>query len=91
MNRKDLPERWALKINQYLKLKGSKYESLSAGDFHSNKTIEIEFEDGSFAQFKYPLVIEAPEWEEIGVMTEHWGYFLFHQDTITYKLKPINQ
>lgn len=87
MNRKDLPERWKNKIKEYLKAKGSKYDTLSVSDFATNKIVEIKFEDGSFASFKYPLIIEAPEFEEVGIMTEHCGYFIFHKEAIEYKLK----
>jgi len=87
MNCKDLPERWKSKIKEYLKEKGSKYESLGANDFQSDKTVEIKFEDGSYASFKYPLIIEAQEFEEIGIMTEHCGYFIFHKEQIEYVLK----
>lgn len=87
MNRKDLPERWKNKIKEYLKATGSKYETLGASDFHMDKTIDIRFEDGSYASFKYPLIIEAPEFEEVGIMTEHCGYFIFHKEAIQYVLK----
>lgn len=87
MNRQDLPERWKLKIKEYLTSKGSKYDTLSAGDFLLGKVVEIEFEDGSFAKLNNPLIIEAPEFQEVGIMTEHCGYFIFHQESITYNLK----
>lgn len=87
MKRKDLPERWKNKIKEYLKEKGSKYDTLGAGDFQIDKTVEVKFEDGSFASFKYPLIIEAPEFEEVGIMTEHCGYFIFHTESIQYVLK----
>ena len=87
MNSRDLPERWKMKIREYLKGKGSKYETLGANDFALDKIVQIKFEDGSFASFKYPLIIEAPELEEIGIMTEHCGYFIFHNETIQYELK----
>lgn len=66
--------------------KGSKYDALSASDF-SNKVVEISFEDGSFASFRYPLIIETPELNEIGILTEHCGYFIFHEEDIQYELK----
>ena len=86
MQHKDLPERWKNKIKEFLNTKGSKYDTLSASDF-SNKVVEISFEDGSFASFRYPLVIEAPELNEIGILTEHCGYFIFHEEAIQYELK----
>lgn len=87
MNRNDLPPRWKTKIQDYLKEKGSPYKTLSASDFIADKTIEIEFKDGSFARFHYPLVIEAPEFGEVGVMTEHCGYFIFNKEAMVYRIK----
>lgn len=74
MNYEDLPERWKNKIQAYLEGKGSKYERLGASDFLLDTTVEIKFEDGSFASFNYPLVIGAAEYDEVGVFTEHCGY-----------------
>ena len=79
MKHEDLPERWKLKIGSYLKSQGVKDRSrLSAGDFFMGMKLEIKFEDGSYAMFKYPLLIEAPEWNEVGVFTEHCGYHIFN-------------
>ena len=89
MNQRDLPDRWKQKIKDYLKSKGSKFDSLSVYDFQSGKIVEIKFEDGSFANFKYPLIIEAPEYEEVGILTEHCGYFIFNRDAISFELKNI--
>ncbi len=86
MNQNDLPERWKNKIKEYLKEKGSRYETISASDFQIDESVEIKFEDGSFASFKYPLIIEAPEFQEVGVMTEHCGYFIIHSEAIQFKL-----
>jgi hypothetical protein len=90
MNTGDIPSRWKIKIKEYLKSIGSEYESLGASDFPSDKEVEINFEDGSYAVFKYPLIIEAPEFEEVGIMTEHCGYFIFHEESITYKIRVAN-
>ncbi len=37
----------------------------------------MTFEDDSIASFKYAILIEAPELDEIGVFTEHRGYHIF--------------
>jgi hypothetical protein len=86
MQHKDLPERWKNKIKEFLSTKGSKYNTLNASDF-SNKVVEISFEDGSFASFRYPLIIKAPELNEIGILAEHCGNFIFHEEAIQYELK----
>jgi hypothetical protein len=79
MKHEDLPERWKLKIINYLKSNGEeKREKLNAYDFFPNRKIEIKFEDDSFAEFRYPLLINAPEFNEVGIFTEHCGYHIFN-------------
>ncbi|GAB2864380.1 hypothetical protein [Hymenobacter ruber] len=74
----DLPERWKLKLQEHLIAKGStKPEKLSASEFPSETTVSIRFEDGSHVEFKYASVIEASEFRELAVFTEHCGYHLF--------------
>lgn len=74
----DLPERWKLKLQEYLLAKGStKPEKLSASEFPSETTVSIQFEDDSRVEFKYAFTIEAPEFREVAVFTEHCGYHLF--------------
>ena len=78
MQSTDLPERWKLKLQEYLIAKGStKPEKLSASEFPSETTVSIRFEDDSRVEFKYAFVIEAPEFREVAVFTEHCVYHLF--------------
>lgn len=78
MKHEDLPERWKNKIIGYLKINGiTERDKLSAYDFFPNQILEIKFEDESFAEFRYPLLINAPEFNEVGVFTEHCGYHIF--------------
>lgn len=78
MQHEDLPQRWQQKILEYLELKGEGHETnLGAADFPANKTVRIKFHDDSFAEFRYTLVIEAPEFNEVGIFTEHCGYHIF--------------
>lgn len=79
MKHEDLPQRWKLKIREYLDSQGEKERShLNAHDLFPNRTIAIKFEDDSFAEFRYALVINAPEFQEVGVFTEHCGYHIFN-------------
>lgn len=79
MKHKDLPERWKLKIVDYLKSTDEEHRNqLNAYDFFPNRKVEIKFEDDSFAEFRYALVINAPEFNEVGVFTEHCGYHIFN-------------
>ena len=74
----DLPERWKLKLQEYLIATGStRPERLSASDFPLETTIIIRFEDDSHVEFRYAFIIEAPEFREVAVFTEHCGYHLF--------------
>ena len=78
MRSTDLPERWKLKLREYLITKGiTKPEKLSASEFPSETAVNIQFEDGSYVEFKYAFAIEAPEFREVAVFTEHCGYHVF--------------
>jgi len=78
MRSKDLPERWKLKLQEYLSAKGSTGSiGPSASDFPLETTVSIRFEDGSHIEFKYAFIIEAPDFREVAVFTEHCGYHLF--------------
>jgi len=87
MKQQELPERWKIKLSEYLVNQKSNYSSLSTHDFESNKKVVINSEDGSYAELKYPLIIEALEFNEVGIFTEHCGYYYFNLDSIKYKLK----
>jgi len=79
MKHEDLPERWKDKLKERFKNIGfDGQKRLSATDFNSMMIAKIKFEDDSFAEFRYPLVINAPEFDEVGVFTEHCGYHIFN-------------
>ena len=78
MKYEDLPQRWKFKIEEYLASKGIPNMSrFNAGSFPLNTIVKIKFEDGSFAEFRYAIVIEAREFNEVGLFTEHCGYHIF--------------
>ncbi|MCP4379728.1 MAG: hypothetical protein GY794_26605 [bacterium] len=78
MKHRDLPERWKQKIREYLRSQGVEdRDELNAYDFFTEQVVKIKFEDDSYAELYYPLVIEAPEFNEAGVFTEHCGYHIF--------------
>jgi hypothetical protein len=79
----DLPEKWKVKIAEYLKQKGIEDRIvLNATDFNTNEKTTLKFEDGSKAEFQYSFFIKAPEWNEIGVFTEHCGYHIFNLSAV---------
>ncbi|MDO7877421.1 hypothetical protein Q5H93_21955 [Hymenobacter sp. ASUV-10] len=78
MRHEDLPERWKLKLQEYLIAKGNtKYSKLGASNFVSDGIVRIRFEDDSYVEFNYAFAIEAPEFRQVAVFTEHCGYHLF--------------
>lgn len=78
MTPSDLPERWQAKLADWWKANNlDHHASLGAGAFSPASTVEIHFENGSQATFLYAFVIEAPEFGETAVFTEHCGYHLF--------------
>lgn len=77
MKYQDLPNRWKNKVAEYLKSIGEDRSKFGASDFPSSK-VTINFEDDSYAEFKYSLVIKAPELREVGIFTEHCGYHIFN-------------
>ena len=79
MKHQDLPERWKKKLTEYLRSKGREEKTtLDVYDFDQSRTIKIKFEDESYAEFRYALLIEAPELNEAGLFTEHCGYHIFN-------------
>ncbi len=81
MKHEDLPERWKQKIIEYLRSQGvDNRNELNAYDFFTEQVVKIKFEDDSYAEFIYPLLIEAPELNEAGVFTKHCGYHIFAMD-----------
>jgi len=77
MRYNDLPERWKAKLQQHVAITGGgEFRGLSASDF-SSSTVAITFEDDSKVEFMYAFIIEAPEFREVAVFTEHCGYHIF--------------
>ena len=77
MRHQDLPDRWKEKLAEYLRSNGRDKTTLDLYDFDQSQTIKIRFEDESCAEFRYALIINAPEFNETGLFTEHCGYHIF--------------
>lgn len=81
MQKTDLPQRWRERIEHFTDGRyGPDYKhrgSLGASDFPANSRVSVVFADGSEATFRYAFFIEAPEWDEVAVFTEHCGYHIF--------------
>jgi hypothetical protein len=78
MKMSDLPTRWKERVERWVQAQtGGTRSRLSAGDFPTGKVVHVQSSDGSAAQFRHALVIEAPELGEVGLFTEHCGYHIF--------------
>jgi len=66
-------------IKDYLSNKGESHRvKLNLSDFALNQSVKIDFEDESFAEFKYAFTLALPTLNEVGVFTEHCGYHIFN-------------
>ena len=78
MKNTDLPPRWRERVETWVRTQSAGQRTrLGSYDFSPRKTVHLEFPDGSSADFRYALVIEAPDIGEVGVFTEHCGYHIF--------------
>jgi len=74
----NLPERWVERLMIHLREKHGKERSgLSAADFSAKQTLKINFQDGSFAFFRYAFYLLDRELKEVAVFTEHCGYHIY--------------
>jgi len=78
MKHDDLPERWKAKVADWVERLGHSDDGrFSAMDFPCSHNVNLIFDDGSTACFRYAIAIEAPELCEVGVFTEHCGYHIY--------------
>ena len=62
-------------------------KGLLAYDFNADE-VEVVFDDGSSANFKYSFYVENPAKDLIAVFTEHCGYHLFRSSGVTVMTAP---
>ena len=90
MKNSDLPARWNDRIERWVRTRtDDKRNKLGASDFPAAKVADLQFPDGSTAQFRFAVVIEAPEIGEVGVFTEHCGYHIFPLVDTTLRMQDI--
>jgi hypothetical protein len=78
MNNSDLPLRWKERVERLVQERtGGTRSGFGASDFPVGKVVHLTFPDGSSADFRFGVVVEAPEINEVGVFTEHCGYHIF--------------
>jgi hypothetical protein len=76
MRHDDLPERWAKKLEAYLREQGSERGRLSATDFSVNQSLKVNFQDGSCAFFQSAFYLLDRGSNEVAVFTENCGYHI---------------
>ena len=93
MQRKDLPERWLRRLEEYTDDKyGADYRyrgKLGATDFSTSSLVRVGFPDGSSAEFRFAFFIAAPDRYEVAVFTEHCGYHILPSVDLTIELLTV--
>lgn len=62
---------------------------LGASDF-PHATVQLTFEDGSEASFRYAFFVEDRERDELAVFTEHCGYHVFSLHGLQFESTPYD-
>lgn len=76
--RNTVPDDWKPRLRAYLRERyGEDRDCLSAGDFSTEQSIIIRFQDGSQVLFRYAFAITDKPRREVAVFTEHCGYHVF--------------
>ena len=74
----EVPDEWKPRLRAYLRATcGEDRDRLSAGDFRGDQSVHLQFDDGSFALFRYAFAIMDEAGERCMVFTEHCGYHVF--------------
>jgi len=73
-----VPDEWKPRLRAYLRATwGEDRDWLSAQDFRGDQSVHLQFDDGSFALFRYAFAILHEAGERCMVFTEHCGYHVF--------------
>jgi hypothetical protein len=71
-------DEWKPRLRAYLRATfGEERDRLSAQDFRANQSVHLQFDDGSFALFRYAFAILEESGKRCMVFTEHCGYHMF--------------
>ena len=86
-----VPDEWRPRLRAYLLATfGVERERLFASDFSTQQSVHLQFDDGSFAQFRYAFVVFDDLGEQCMVFTEHCGYYIFPINTDGVKVLPTS-
>lgn len=78
MSRHEIPARWLDAVRAHVRAtRGEDRDHLTAFDFSTSQSVQLTFEDGSYAFFRYAFCLRDDEAHEVAVFTEHCGYHFF--------------
>ncbi len=77
---KYLPEHWQKWVEDHPQLS----KGMLTPEFGNE--VKLEWEDRSKATFRYAFFVEDKDRQEILVLTEHCGYYVFSTRGLTYKV-----
>jgi hypothetical protein len=74
----EVPDEWKPRLRAHLRAThGEDRDRLSAHDFRGDQSVQLTFDDGSFALFRYAFAVLDEAGERCMVFTEHCGYHVF--------------
>ena len=93
LERERVIEAWADELAEYLGRPSAKIleDGLDAVAFPSNSSVDLLFEDGSSASFRYAFVLDSVARGLIAVFTEHCGYLIFPRGGVTVQTLSVQQ
>ncbi|WKZ31528.1 MAG: hypothetical protein QY318_02075 [Candidatus Dojkabacteria bacterium] len=78
-----VPDNWVEQIEKYTyERTGQARKTLEATDFDANSTVEVLFPDDSTMKLRYAFYIKNELLGEIGIFTEHCGYFFYKSEDL---------
>ncbi|HEX8392374.1 MAG TPA: hypothetical protein VF665_08475 [Longimicrobium sp.] len=73
-----VPDRWRTRLREHiLATTGEDRDQFRAHDFQGDRSLRLDFPDGSFALFRYAFHLQDEHLREVAVFTEHCGYHFF--------------
>ena len=74
--RHHIPDYWKSLVRAHiLRTRGVDRDSLGASDFPNDRSVRVEWPDKSFAVFRHAFFLRDEARQEVGVFTEHCGYY----------------
>lgn len=81
-----IPDRWVERVRRHIReTRGEDRVRLSGYDFYGNRSVRVEFSDGSHALYRYAFYLKDEALGEVAVFTEHCGYHFFNVEWVQVK------